>query len=147
RMFDTFQAEITRRTAAAVVNAYDFSRARAVVDVGGGAGELLWAVLRKNLAAKGILFDLDHVAKAAHAGADSAMKARSQFVGGDFFRSVPAGGDIYLLKYIIHDWDDSRSLTILRNCRSAMKPETRLLLVEELVCGPNQACRAKLGDI
>ena len=147
RLYDAFQAEGTRNSAEAVAAAYDFSRAGMVVDVGGGAGVLLFTILRRNASARGILFDLDHVAKAAQSNVDRDVASRSQFVGGDFFKAVPRGGDFYILKFIIHDWDDGLALAILSNCRAAMNGAGRLLLVEELLCGPNQPCRAKVSDL
>lgn len=147
RMFDEFQAEGTRRSADAVAHAYDFSSASTVVDVGGGAGVLLAAILRRNPNTRGVLFDLDHVAQAARSAVEPQIAARCEFKGGDFFQSVPTGGDVYVLKYIIHDWEDGRSREILSNCRKAMAPKARLLLVEELLCGPNQPCQAKVSDI
>jgi hypothetical protein len=147
RLFDDFQAEGTRRSADAVARAYDFSSARTVVDVGGGAGVLLSAILRRTPNARGVLFDLDHVAQAARSAVEPQIAARCEFTGGDFFKAVPSGGDVYVLKYIIHDWDDSRSQVILSNCRKAMATKAKLLLVEELLCGPNQPCQAKVSDI
>jgi hypothetical protein len=147
RLFDEFQAEMTRRWANAVVGAYDFTAARRVVDVGGGAGELLFTVLRRAPNARGVLFDLDHVVNAARSKVEPVIARRCDFVGGDFFKAVPTGGDIYVMKYIIHDWDDRRARQILGKCHEAMAGKGKLLLVEELVCGPNQRCRAKMSDI
>lgn len=147
RLFDDFQAEGSHTSADAVARIYDFSRARTVVDVGGGSGVLLSAILKRNPAARGVLFDLEHVVKAARSTLDPQIAARCEFAGGDFFKAVPSGGDIYVLKYIIHDWDDKRSQAILSNCRRAMNGKGKLLLVEDLVCGPNQPCRAKVSDI
>jgi hypothetical protein len=147
RLFDEFQAEMTRRWADAIVAAYDFTSADRVVDVGGGAGELLSTVLRSAPKARGVLFDLDHVVNAARSKVEPAIARRCDFVGGDFFKAVPTGGDVYVLKYIIHDWADDRAKVILTKCREAMAGKGKLLLVEELVCGRNQRCRAKMGDI
>jgi SAM-dependent methyltransferase len=147
RLYNEFMAENTRAFEDSVVRAYDFSPARKVIDIGGGSGAMLSAILRRNPAPRGVVFDLDHVATAARLAMDPQIAARCEFVGGDFFKAVPSGGDIYVLKHIIHDWDDSRSQTILANCRSAMRGKGKLLLVEDLVCGPNQACRAKIQDM
>jgi hypothetical protein len=147
RLYDEFQAEGTRRSADTVARVYDFSSAKTVIDIGGGAGELLSAILRPNPGTRGILFDLPHVAEAARATIDQKVASRCTFVGGDFLKSVPSGGHVYVLKYIIHDWDDDRSVSIMTNCRKAMAGKGRLLLIEDLVCGPNQPCRAKLSDL
>ena len=102
------------RTGAAVAAAYDFSRMRTVVDVGGGHGVLLAAILTANLRTRGILFDLPHASAGAGAALDAAgLSARCDVVSGDFFESVPDGGDAYLLKSVIHDWDDARALATL----------------------------------
>jgi methylase of polypeptide subunit release factors len=95
---------------AAIVGAFDFSQAGVVIDVGGGTGELLAAVLAANSSLRGTLFDLPHVV--AHAGSvftDHGVIDRQQTMGGSFFESVPAGGNTYLLKTVIHDWDDARN--------------------------------------
>jgi hypothetical protein len=118
-----------------------------VVDVGGGVGVLLSAILRRNPKARGLLFDLDHVAQAARSVVEPSIASRCEFVGGDFFKAIPGGGDAYVLKHVIHDWDDRRSQAILANCRLAMASRGKLLLVEDLVCGPNQSCSAKVSDL
>lgn len=133
---------ISSAQVAAVLRAMDFSSAGLVIDVGGGTGELLAAILAANPTLQGVLFDLPHVV--AHAGSvrdGRHVGDRMQFVGGSFFDAVPAGGDTYLLKTVIHDWDDARATAILRNCRSAMAPASKLLLVERQLPEPGQAGR------
>jgi len=130
-----------------VVSAYSFDGMRTVVDVGGGNGGLLTAILEANPQVRGILFDLPHVA----AGAKERVVARGladrcQCVGGDFFESVPAGGDPYVLSNVIHDWEDAPAAVILGNCRRAMKPAARLLLIETIVPPGNDPSVAKLID-
>lgn len=147
RLFDDFQADLTRRTAGAVASAYDFSSAKVIADIGGGNGTLLAAVLERNLSARGILFDLPHVIDAAKQTLPRAISRRCELVGGDFFKAIPRGADAYLLKYILHDWDDEKSRAILGRIREAMAPSAKLLVVEDLVCGPNVRCDAKLGDV
>jgi hypothetical protein len=122
----------------AVTEAYDFSTFKTIVDVGGSYGTLLAAVLRGNQGVSGILFDQPHVAAAARPHLASAGLAdRCRAVGGDFFTGVPAGGDAYVLSQILHDWDDERSTVILRQCRRAMPPHGKLLVVE-LVLPPGE---------
>ena len=147
RIFDELQADVTRRTANPVAAAYNFSTARTIVDVGGGNGTLLTAILRRHPTPRGILFDLPHVVDAARPGLDPAVKDRCELVGGDFFKAVPSGGDLYVMKYILHDWEESRALAILATLHRAMRPEARLLVVEDLVCGPNVPCAAKIQDV
>jgi hypothetical protein len=147
RLFDDFQADLTRRSAAAVAAAYDYSSARVIADIGGGNGTLLAAILERNPNARGILFDLPHVTEAAKKTLSPAISRRCEFVGGDFFKAIPRGADVYLLKYIIHDWDDEKSRVILGRIREAIASPAKLLVVEDLLCGPNVPCDAKLGDI
>jgi hypothetical protein len=149
RIFDTLQADVTARSASVVAAGYDFASARVIVDVGGGNGTLLAAILQRHAAPRGILFDLPHVVEAAKPVLDPAIGRRCQFVGGDFFKAVPDGGDTYVMKYILHDWEESRARAILANCRTAMAKTAgaKLLVVEDLVCGPNVPCEAKLGDV
>jgi len=113
------------------VPAYDFGSSKLIVDVGGGHGALLAAVLRQAPGARGVLFDLPQVVAGAGAAMTTAgVASRCDIQGGSFFESVPAGGDTYLLKTVIHDWDDEKSLTILRNVRGAIAPDGTLLLFE-----------------
>jgi hypothetical protein len=121
----------SRYTVGAVVAAYDFAASRTVVDVGGGLGALLAAVLEANPGQRGILFEQPFLVEHARAALDETEAgARCEVVAGDFFASVPEGGDLYVLKSVIHDWDDERSVEILRSCHRAMAPGARVLLVE-----------------
>jgi hypothetical protein len=147
QIFNSLMDELTANETRAVLGGFDFSGARTVVDVGGGRGVLLLAVLGKSASARGILFDLPHVIEAAKKEVPAALAKRIQFTPGDFFKAVPEGGDIYILKNIIHDWADAESGKILDVVRSAMKGHGRMLLVENIVCGPNQICRGKTSDI
>jgi hypothetical protein len=132
----------------AVIAAYHFSGAGTVVDVGGGQGGLLTAILARYPEARGVLFDLPHVAAMARQTFEAAgLSARCRAEGGDFFSEVPEGGDIYLLRKVIHDWDDDRARAILRTCRSAMSEGSRLLLLEMVVPAGNTAAYAKLLDL
>jgi hypothetical protein len=115
----------------AVAAAYDFTPFRTIVDVGGGHGVLLAAILMANPTLRGIVFDLPHVAEGAERRIQAAgVRGRCEFVAGDFFEQVPDGADAYILKSVIHDWDDPRSIAILRNIHKAMPPQATVLLVE-----------------
>ena len=128
---------------AAVLQAMDFSNAGVVVDVGGGTGELLAAILRAHPALQGVLYDLPHVVANAHpVQNDSGVGQRMALVGGSFFDSVPSSGDTYLMKTVIHDWDDARASAILRNCRNAMRATSKLLLIERELPEPGQPGRS-----
>lgn len=133
-LFGAAMAEFGASEDTAVVDAYDFGAARSVVDIGGGWGGLLCTILAATPEATGVLFDQPSVVEAAESAIDAAgLAGRCTVRGGDFFREVPAGGDVYLLKSVIHDWPDEQAGTILRNCRNAMPPAGRLLLVERIV--------------
>jgi hypothetical protein len=118
----------------AVVAAYDFPASGTLVDVGGGQGQLLGAILRAHPTLRGILFDQPHVVMGAGPLLDAAGIAdRCQVVGGDLFTELPTGGDTYLLMNIIHNWDDAQALAILKNCHRAMRPQTTILLIEQML--------------
>lgn len=126
-----------RIRAEAVLRAYDFSADGILVDVGGNRGQLLAPILRASPSLRGVLCDLPHVVEEAASFLEaSGVADRCTRVGGDMFTEVPAGGDTYLLSLVIHDWDDAEALTILRNCRRAMRPEATLLIVERVVPTP-----------
>jgi hypothetical protein len=130
-LFDEAMADWTTQVAVATAAAYDFSRFQAIVDVGGGNGTLLAGILGATPGARGIVFDLPHVAARTQARLDAlGLSDRCRALGGDFFQEVPRGGDAYLLKHVLHDWNDERALTILRACRSAMDAEGILLVIE-----------------
>ena len=115
----------------AVAAAYDFSRFKTVVDVGGAAGNMLAAILARHAAPRGLLFDRPHVVvEAEQLLKEHGVSDRVTVESGDFFGSVPTGGDAYILSHILHDWDDEQCLTILGHCRKAMRPDGRLLIVE-----------------
>lgn len=136
-VFDEGMTGFSAAEADAVVAAYDFSNFGTLIDVGGGHGHLLGTILNKTPNLRGVLFDAPHVvagAKLAAMGVADRCKAE----GGDFFEAVPAGGDAYILKHIIHDWNDADCGRILGNIRAVSKPGTKLLLVE-LVVPPGDA--------
>ncbi|WP_370942136.1 methyltransferase [Amycolatopsis sp. cg5] len=118
-------------TVGSVVGNYDFSGCSTVVDVGGGLGSLLAAVVTANPGVRGILLDQPFLREATKKHlANTEGGDKIEAIAGDFFESVPEGGDVYILKSVIHDWDDDRSVEILKSCHRAMRPGARLLLVE-----------------
>jgi len=130
-IFHRAMTEITRLIARAVVPAYDFSGFMRIVDIGGGYGEMLIAILRACPATRGVLFDRpDAVEGARQHLVKAGVADRCELIAGDFFESVPGGADAYLLKSVIHDWNDERGATILRCCRDAMPRDAKLLVVE-----------------
>ena len=130
-VFDEAMGSFTAMTSIAVAAAYDFSSMRKLVDVGGSQGVLLAGILRANPKLHGVVFDLPRLAEGARREiAAAGLADRCEFVGGDFFETVPAGADAYMMKHVIHDWDDAKATRILRTVRSAMGPEAKLLIVE-----------------
>jgi predicted O-methyltransferase YrrM len=149
KAFDEAMAGYTAATSSAVVAAYDFSPFGKIVDVGGGNGALIAAILKQQPRSTGVNFDLPPSAERAkqNLGAQG-LAGRCEVVGGDFFESVPAGGDAYALKMILHDWDDARSIAILRNVRKAIRPDGRVLIMEAVIDPTNGAgAPGKLLDI
>ena len=147
-IFDAAMTGLSAPVAEAVAQSYDFSNIGVLVDVGGGEGGLLATILAANPALRGILFDLSHVVATAGALLERAGVAdRCEVVGGSFFETVPEGADAYLLKSIIHDWDDPAAIEILRTCRAAMADTGRLLVVEPVIQPGNEPDRAKFSDL
>ena len=148
----TFDAAMSERTAAfapSVAGTCDFSRARTVVDVGGGTGTLLVEILRRHAHLHGVLFETPAVAARADAVLDAIDLAdRCQVLAGDFFQNLPDGADYYVLANVLHDWDDTQAAQILRNCRLAMARDGRVLIVERLIPDtPGDAVPTLLSDI
>lgn len=132
--FNAAMAELTRLVTPAILRSYDFSGISHLMDVGGGSGELLGAIAQQNRNLRGTVFDLPRCAEAASAHLRQiGVSDRVEFVAGDFFKSVPVIADAIILKSIIHDWSDARSISILRNCREALPDGGKLLLVERLM--------------
>jgi C-methyltransferase len=119
--------------ARAITNAYDFSHARCIIDVGGGSGRLMSALLSANPMLRGVIQDrTPMIALALRELLKSGLTQRCELVVDDFFEAVPSGGDIYILKQILRDWNDAASISILRRCRSAMPPHAKLLIAEHV---------------
>jgi SAM-dependent methyltransferase len=130
-VFDEAMASFTNMIAIAVAAAYDFSQFSSVVDIGGGNGALLLGILKANPSLRGVVLDLPPVAeRATKQIEENGLTERCEAIGGDFFKEVPSGHDAYILKHVIHDWDDARAVQILKNCHRAMGPQGKLLIVE-----------------
>jgi hypothetical protein len=147
-----FQAAMSERTAAfapSVAATYDFSQMRRVVGVGGGRGTLLAAVLAASTHLHGVVFDLPEGA----AGTAETLRAidvagRCAIENGDFFVAVPSGGDLYFLANVLQDWDDERSIAILRNCRRAMNQDGRVLIIQRMIfADPAKSIPTLLSDL
>ena len=146
--FNDGMTVLSGMTSAAVVAACDCSGAKLLVDVAGGHGQLIAALLKANPAMRGILFDLPRVVEGALPLLEKERVAdRCELAGGDIFVSIPSGGDIYLLSRIIHDWDDERAREILRNCAAAMTQRSRLVIVDVVlpeVIEPSPSVQAQM---
>lgn len=147
RVFYGAMTQLTQELLPVLLESYDFSPFARVVDVGAGHGALVAAILDRYPNIRGTLFDLPVVLKHASEFLSRAgVSERCELVGGDFFESVPRG-DAYLLKFIIHDWNDEQSRTILRNCRDGISDNGRILLIENVLKPLNQPCPGKLMDV
>jgi hypothetical protein len=148
RIFDAAMVGIHGRESDLVLDAYDLSGVGVIADIGGGNGSQLIRVLQKYTGAKGILYDLPHVIERAKAPIEAAgLTGRCQLAAGSFFEAVPAGAQVYMMRHIIHDWDDEKSLTILRNCHRAMAADSRLLIIESVIPAGNAPFGGKLLDL
>ena len=146
--FNESMKGLTEAVNMAVMGAYDFSGFNKVVDIAGGTGRLIAAILNANPRTRGVLFDLPHVIEEAGPLLDAArVRDRCETASGDFFKSIPAGGDAYVMKWIIHDWDDEHSITILKNMRKAMQGNGKVLLVEIVVGHNDKEMLATLIDL
>jgi len=131
-----------------VVPAYDFSRASKIVDVGGGSGALMEAILAASPDAAGAILESPVIAgEARRRLRDAGLGRRCRVIAGDFVRSVPDGGDLYVLAFVIHNWDDRRAIRILGNCRRAMTADGHVLVIEGIVPAAPGRSPAKVHDL
>ena len=148
RIFDRAMTSLSNLAIHAVVEGYDFSGIETLVDVAGGHGRLLTAILEANPSMDGVLFDQRHVIEGARENEKvKALASRCEPTIGDFFVDVPADADGYIMKHIIHDWDDERALQILKNIKRVMKRGGRVLLVEAVITPANERDFGKFLDI
>ena len=147
-IFNKGMSDLTALIEPSLIASYDFASFKKIVDLGGGRGTLLASILHDNPGASGLVLDLPHVIELARQNpAVKDMGDRCELVEGDFFKGVPAGGDAYVLKWIVHDWDDEKSIAILKNCRSAMSSHSKLLINEAVIPGRNEPSLHKLMDL
>ena len=141
KLFDDAMTSFTTGIAHAVTTTYDFSDAKTIADIGGGHGALLSTILETNKIATGIIFDQPQVV----AGAE--VSERIELIGGDFFSEIPVEADVYLMKHILHDWNDEQCVTILNNLAKSAKSGAKLLLIESVVEEENVPSMSKLMDL
>lgn len=147
-VFNDSMSNMTAAVNEAIMSRYDFSPFNNIVDVGGGHGGLITSILRQNPQANGVLFDAGVVIEGARPRLEAAGVAdRCEAVSGDFFKAVPAGGDAYVMKWIIHDWEDEKAIAILKNCRSQMQPNGRLIIVDCVVPENDEPDFSKTFDL
>lgn len=148
KMFDEAMTSVSATDKTEIVAEYDFSSIRKLVDVGGGRGSFIASILKANHTTEGILFDQPSVIEGAKSVIEAeGVSKRCQLVAGNFFESIPSGGDAYMLKYVIHLLDDERAITILKNCHRAMVENGKLLLVERIIPPGNEPFWGKFLDI
>jgi hypothetical protein len=148
QIFDRAMTGIHGRETGEILEAYDFSGIQTLVDIGGGNGSNLINTLQKHPEMKGILFDLPQVVERAQPHIEAAgLLDRCELTGGNFFESIPTDADAWFMRHIIHDWDDEKSLTILRNCHAAMPENGKLLIVESVIPEGNDPFPGKFLDL
>jgi O-methyltransferase domain len=148
REFDNAMTSLTSNDAAEIAAAYDFGSFERVIDVGGGKGTLLLEILQTNEHATGVVFDQPHVTEGVRERiVELGLADRCAVDSGDFFTEMPAGGDAYVLKFILHDWDDANCERILSSCRRAIATAGKLLAIETIVPPPGVPGHSKLDDI
>ena len=148
RIFDAAMVGIHGRESNPILDSYDFSSMKVVADIGGGNGSQISALLKKHKSLQGILFDLPHVIERAKPRLEAeGLADRCQLVSGSFFESIPPGADAYLMRHIIHDWDEAKTHTILRHCHQAMSATSKLLIIESVIPPGNQPFGGKFLDL
>ncbi len=147
-IFNTAMEKGFNNSISEILSAYDFSHYKTFVDVGGGKGQLTCAILSNNKHAQGIIYDLAYVEKSAKGYISyNSLDERCRFVSGDFFQQIPIGGDVYLLRVILHDWNDEKSQLILKNCHKAMQQHSKLILIEKVIVNNGFETPTCLGDV
>jgi hypothetical protein len=145
--FNHGMAKVSTTENSAIAKAYDFVGFRRVVDVGGGQGGLIAEILKAYPATRGVLFDLPQVVASPHYLKEAGVQDRCEIVAGSFFETMPRGGDAYVLKRVIHDWNDEICQTVLRKCRDAVADGGRIIVVEAVVPAGNEPHPSKASDL
>ena len=145
--FNQGMANVSSVENSAVAGVYDFGSFRNIVDVGGGKGGLIAEILKAYPSARGVLFDLPQVVANPDYITKAAVQDRCEIAPGDFFEAVPRGANAYVLKRVIHDWNDQRCQTILRRCRDAVAEGGRVIVVEAVVPAGNEPHLSKISDL
>ncbi|NEQ27452.1 MAG: methyltransferase, partial [Microcoleus sp. SIO2G3] len=147
-VFDQAMTSVSAMFNPAIVHAYDFSSIKTLVDVGGGQGALLAAILQVNPHLNGIVYDLPHVIEGTKSYLENlGLQNRCQAIGGSFLETVPEGGDAYIMKNTLTNWDDEHAVQILKNCHHAMPQGGKLLMVQSVIAPGNQPDLGKFTDL
>ena len=146
-IFNRSMTALSAGVGAAVASAFDFGARSVVADIAGGSGSLLAGILERNPHLRGILFDQPAVVAQADQLERAELLDRCEVVGGSFFEAVPGGADVYMLKAILHDWEDAECVAILRNIRAQIPEAGTLLVVERVIGPPNEDLEGKLSDL
>ena len=147
-IFNEAMVSRTNQATEAILDAYDFSGFKTIVDIGGGSGALLAMILTRHKDSSGVVFDQPHVVEGARPTLmEAGMADRCTTVGGNMFESVPGGADAYTMKSILHDWTDEECVQILETVKTAMEPHAKLLILENIVGPPNEDSFTKLSDL
>lgn len=146
KFFNAAMQEKSKAVVTSCIQAYDFGKFSTVYDIGGGTGFFLFSLLKKNPRMRGLLLELPSVVAEAKPHLEE-FGQRCGMIAGDFFQSIPPDGEAYILKSVIHDWDDENALKILRKCNTAMKREAKLFIVEPLMAPSNEKDYAKCMDV
>jgi hypothetical protein len=146
-VFDSAMTGNSLSHARAVLEAYDFKTFPRIVDIGGGQGLLLREILLACPASRGVLFDQPQVVASTTLMTTPGLENRVETFAGSFFDAIPPGADAYVMKVILHDWDDDKAIEILRACSRAMSPTATLVVIERVIGPPNQIPEAKFSDL
>lgn len=146
-LFQDAMKEKTKAVAKSALSTYDFSKFQTVYDIGGGSGQFMQALLQKHPNISGMIFELPEVIEKIREQKPPIECKRCKLSAGDFFVAIPEGGDIYLLKSILHEWDDGKAEKILKNCHQAMRPNSRLLIVEVVLRPKNESLYPNCMDL
>lgn len=146
--FDLGMANLSAKENSLIANSFDFSTYRSIVDLGGGIGGLLAEILKKNPLSHGVVYELPHLMDRVEPFLqEQGVASRGKFASGSFFQSIPENSDLYMLKRILHDWDDQSCIRILKNCQKAMMPTSRLLIIDAVMPEGNISHESKDFDL
>lgn len=146
--FDLGMANLSAKEDAIIANSFDFSTYHSIVDLGGGSGGLLAEILKKNPSSQGVVYELAHLMDRVETFLQiQGLSSRGKFANGSFFQSVPGNSDLYILKRILHDWDDPSCIKILKNCQKAMRSKSRLLIIDAVMPEGNIPHESKDFDL